>query len=92
MRLLLATQPKLVTPVLLVVHRAITRFLHQARDDLVQQRPQRFIAGCGHFDIDRLNVSVPVHAVQHQTEPVLSNECGGWRLRALLDAVGRNHG
>ena len=42
LRLLLAAQPKLVTPVLQVVHRAITRFLLQQADSGAVTLIQRF--------------------------------------------------
>ena len=36
----------------------------------MQQRLQRFIRGCRHFDEDRLTVSAPVHAIEHQAVQV----------------------
>ena len=52
----------------------------------MQQRLQRFIAGCGYFNEDRITVSAPVHAVEHQAVKV-NVEVGGRPLhpQARLD-------
>jgi len=52
-------------PLLFDEHTAPGQQLDEARDDLVQQRLQRFIGRCGYFDEDWLTVGTPVHAVQH---------------------------
>ena len=51
-------------------HTAAGQQLHQVGDALVEQRLQRFIGGCGYVDKDRITVSAPVHAVEHQTVQV----------------------
>ena len=51
-------------------HAAAGQQLHQPADDLVKQRLQPFIGGRGYFDKDRLTVSAPVDAVEHQAVQV----------------------
>ena len=50
----------------------------------MQQRLQRFIAGCGYFNEDRVTVRAPVHAALHQVVQV-NVEVGGrsrhWQTR-----------
>ena len=55
LRLLLGAQPKLVTPVLQVVHRAITRFLLEQADSGAVTLIQRFGSAA--------NLNIPLHCL-----------------------------